>query len=288
MTGVGRLHLITDHRVGPRVPQLVTAAVAAGVDSVQVRVDKTSGDREALAVTRQVLATCREYGVTCLVNDRVDVALAAGADGVHLGADDLPVAVARRILGDHALIGATARDPLTARRAQDDGADYLGVGPFRATRTKDGLPPPIGLAGVSAVVAAVGIPVVAIGGIIAGDLPGLLSVGAHGAAVVSALSQAADPAAALAELLGALTAAASPPGNAAAVPGDVIDITVNGVTRSVPEATTVTSLATAVVGPIHHGIAIALNGTVLPPTSWAGQAVLAGDRLEVIMAMQGG
>ncbi|HET9654737.1 MAG TPA: thiamine phosphate synthase [Kineosporiaceae bacterium] len=288
MASVGRLHLITDHRLGPRVPQFVAEAVAAGADCVQVRVARTSTDREALALTREVLATCREYGATCLVNDRVDVALAAGADGVHLGADDLPVAVARRILGDQALIGATARDPLTARRAEDDGADYLGVGPFRATRTKDGLPPAIGLAGVGAVAAAVGIPVLAIGGIVAGDLPGLLSAGAHGAAVVSALSQAADPAAALAELLEALTVAASPPGNASAEQGSVIDITVNGVARSVPESTTVTSLATALVGPIHSGIAVALNGTVLPPASWAGQAVRAGDRLEVIMALQGG
>lgn len=288
MTGVGRLHLITDHRLGPRVPQFVAEAVTAGADCVQVRVARTSTDREALAVTREVLATCREHGATCLVNDRVDVALAAGADGVHLGADDLPVAVARRILGGHALIGATARDPLSARRAQDDGADYLGVGPFRATRTKDGLPPPIGLAGVSAAAAAVEIPVLAVGGIVAGDLPGLLSAGAHGAAVVSAVSQAADPAAALAELLAALTAVASTPGNAAAMQGEVIDITVNGETRSVPGSTTVTSLATALVGPVHNGIAVALNGTVLPPTSWAGQALRAGDRLEVIMALQGG
>lgn len=294
MAGVGRFHVITDHRLGPRVPQFVAMAVAAGVHTVQVRVAKTSTDREALAVARQVSATCRENGVTCLVNDRVDVALAADADGVHLGADDLPVAVARRILGDHALIGATARDPLTARRAQDDGADYLGVGPFRATRTKDGLPAPIGFAGVSAVAAAVEIPVLAVGGIVAGDLPGLLSAGAHGAAVITAVSRAADPAAALAELVTALTEPASlpgtagPPGTVVAAPEDVMGITVNGATRSVPASTTVASLATALVGQIHDGIAIALNGTVLPPMAWAGQAVREGDRLEVIMALQGG
>lgn len=207
MVIIGRLHLITDHRLGRRVPEFVAAAVAGGVDTVQVRVAKATGDREALAVTRQVLDVCRRHGATCLVNDRVDVALAAGADGVHLGGDDLPVAVARRLLGDHALIGATARDPETARRAQGDGASYLGVGPFRATRTKDDLPAPLGLAGVRAVAAEVGIPVVAIGGIVASDLPALLSARVYGAAVVSALSQATDPAAALADLLTALATA---------------------------------------------------------------------------------
>jgi thiamine-phosphate pyrophosphorylase len=204
MAIVGRLHLVTDHRLGPRVPELVATAVAAGVDTVQVRVAETCGDREALAITLEVLGICRGQAVACLVNDRVDVALASGADGVHLGADDLPVAAARRILGDQALIGATARDPLTARRAQDEGASYLGVGPFRATRTKDGLPAPLGLAGVGAVAAGVRIPVIAIGGIVAADLPALLSAGAYGAAVVSALSQAADPAAAATDLLTAL------------------------------------------------------------------------------------
>jgi thiamine-phosphate pyrophosphorylase len=206
MAIVGRLHLVTDHRLGPRVPDFVEAAVAGGVDTVQVRVDETCGDREALAVTRDVLAICRRHAATCLVNDRLDVALASGADGVHLGADDLPVAVARRILGDHALIGATVRDPLTARQAQDEGASYLGAGPFRATRTKDRLPAPLGLGGVRATAASVRIPVIAIGGIVAADLPAVLSAGAYGVAVISALSRAADPAAALTGLLAALAA----------------------------------------------------------------------------------
>jgi thiamine-phosphate pyrophosphorylase len=99
---------------------------------------------------------------------------------------------------------------------QDDGASYLGVGPFRATRTKGGLPEPLGLGGVGAVAAAVQIPVIAIGGIVAGDLPALLSVGVYGAAVISAVSQAADPVAALAELLAALPTAATRPQNAVA------------------------------------------------------------------------
>jgi thiamine-phosphate pyrophosphorylase len=204
MATVGRLHLVTDHRLGPQIPELVAAAVAGGVHTVQVRVAGTTCDRQALALTRELLGICRQFGATCLVNDRVGVALAAEADGVHLGADDLPVATVRRILGDRAVVGATARDPVTARRAQDDGASYLGTGPFRATRTKQGLPPPLGVTGVAAVVTAVQIPVIAIGGIVASDLPTLLAAGAHGAAMVSTFSEAPDPAAVLAELRAAL------------------------------------------------------------------------------------
>lgn len=203
MPCLGRLQLVTDHRLGPRVPALVVAALSGGVDTVQVRVADGTGDRDAYALTVEVLRICRRYAVACLVNDRVDVALAAGADGVHLGADDLPIAVARRLLGPQAIVGATARDPATARRAQADGASYLGVGPFRSTRTKDGLPAPLGPAGLGAVAAAVQIPVIAIGGIMASDVPAVRAVGVHGVAVVSAVSAAADPAAAAARLAAA-------------------------------------------------------------------------------------
>ena len=204
MVGVGRLHLVTDHRLGLRIPELVAVAVASGVDCVQVRPADSAGDAEVLELAREVVRACRDGAVACLVNDRVDVALAAGADGVHLGVGDLPVAVARSLLGPEAIIGATARDPATGLRAQRDGATYLGVGPFRATATKTGLPDPLGLPGIAAVAAAVRIPVIAIGGITAGDVPGLLAAGVHGIAVVSAVSTAADPAAAVTELRAAL------------------------------------------------------------------------------------
>lgn len=204
MAGLGWLHLVTDHRLGSAIPALVADAVAAGVDTVQVRLEDSTGDAQALELTRQVLRVCRDGGVTCLVNDRVDVALASGADGVHLGSRDLPVAAARRLLGPGAIIGATARDPATALRAQRDGASYLGVGPVRATTTKAGLPDPLGPAGVACVAAAVRIPVIAIGGVTAGDVPGLLAAGAYGIAVVSAVSTAPDPAAAVTDLWVAL------------------------------------------------------------------------------------
>jgi thiamine-phosphate pyrophosphorylase len=134
----------------------------------------------------------------------VDVALAAGAAGTHVGADDLPVDAVRRIAGPGHLIGGTARDPLRAVELVAAGADYLGVGPAYPTPTKSGLPAPLGPSGVAAVARAVRVPVIAIGGVTAGRIPELLAAGARGVAVVAAVSEAADPAAATRKLLNAL------------------------------------------------------------------------------------
>ncbi|MHB1535267.1 MAG: thiamine phosphate synthase, partial [Acidimicrobiales bacterium] len=147
---IGRLHLITDTRCGRDPRALVPVALDAGAEVVQVRA-KGWPDRELYALAEQVARWCAAYGATCIVNDRVDVALAAGASGVHLGAEDLPVALARRLLGPDAAVGSTARDAGAARAAVAAGASYLGVGPCYATATKAGLPDPIGPAGLAAV-----------------------------------------------------------------------------------------------------------------------------------------
>ncbi|TDB71047.1 MULTISPECIES: thiamine phosphate synthase [unclassified Micromonospora] len=207
MPSLGRLHLITDTRPG-RDPLVVLRAalpVARAELVVQVRVTDDTTDRQAYDLTRKVVALCAPYGATCLVNDRLHVALAAGAAGGHVGADDLPVGAARRVLGAAAVLGATAREPGAAAEAVAAGASYLGVGPCYGTSTKSGLPDPIGPAGVRAVARAVRVPVIAIGGVTAAAVPALRAAGAYGVAVVAALSQAADPAQATAELLGALT-----------------------------------------------------------------------------------
>jgi thiamine-phosphate pyrophosphorylase len=204
MPAVGRLHLITDTRPGRDALPVVAAALAAGADTIQVRVPDAATDREAYEFAARVLRMCRDAGVTCLVNDRLHVALAVGADGGHVGADDLPVHAARTVLGPYAILGATARDPETARRAVKDGATYLGVGPAFATSTKDGLPDPIGPAGIAAVARAVTVPVIAIGGVTAVRASQLIGAGAHGIAVVRAVSEAADPGDATAELRRAL------------------------------------------------------------------------------------
>lgn len=190
-----RLHLVTGPRPVATVGAAVDVAVRLGLAralAVQVRVDDAVTDRDAYELTLAVLRITRPHGVLCLVNDRLDVAVAADADGAHVGADDLPVAAARTLLGPAAVLGATARAPETATAARADGATYLGVGPAFATSTKDGLPDPIGPAGVAAVARAVpGLPVLAIGGVTAGRAPELRAAGAHGVAVVGAL--AADP-----------------------------------------------------------------------------------------------
>ncbi len=205
---LGRLHVITDTRFGRDPLALLPVALDAGVDVVQVRV-KELGDGAALAVVEAALALCSRYGAACIVDDRLDVAMAAGAHGVHLGADDLPVARARAVAGPGLLIGATVRDPSSARAAVADGASYLGTGPAYATGTKGGLPPPIGVTGVEAVCAASDVPVIAIGGVTVDRIATLFAAGAHGVAVVGAVSDAADPGAAARDLVAAVAGGAA-------------------------------------------------------------------------------
>ncbi|MCW2638477.1 MAG: thiamine-phosphate pyrophosphorylase [Dactylosporangium sp.] len=204
MPPIGRLHLITDARPGRATLAVVATGLAAGADTIQVRVPDATSDREAYELAARVLRMCRDSGAACLVNDRLHVALAVGADGGHVGADDLPVHAARTVLGPHAILGATARDPETARRAVKEGASYLGVGPAYRTSTKDGLPDPLGPAGIAAVARAVTVPVIAIGGVTAAHVKGLTEAGAYGIAVVGAVSGAADPGKATTDLLQAM------------------------------------------------------------------------------------
>jgi thiamine-phosphate pyrophosphorylase len=183
----------------------VSAALDAGAPVVQVR-GKDLSDRDLYELTCRIVELCAAHDATCLVNDRVHVALAAGADGAHVGDHDLPVAAARGVLGPTRVLGATARHPATARAHAAAGATYLGVGPCFATTTKAGLPEPIGCDGVRAVAAAVAIPVIAIAGVTAERVPELLAAGAHGVAVVGAVSEADDPQGAVERLLRALDA----------------------------------------------------------------------------------
>ena len=192
-----RLHVIADGA------PLADAALRGGAPAVQARI-KGADDRAVLAECERIVAAAHAANATVIVNDRADIALAAGADGVHGGAEDLPVAVLRRLVGPDRLVGGTARDPDTARRHQANGASYVGVGPVYASNSKTGLPDPLGPSGVEKVAAAVDIPVIAISGITSARVPDLLDAGAHGVAVIGAVAHAADPAAAPAELLEAL------------------------------------------------------------------------------------
>ena len=137
--GLGRLHVLTDTRDGRDALTVVAAALSAGAPVVQVR-SKGGTDRELHDLAERVARMCDDAGALCLVDDRVDVALAVGAGGTHLGAHDLPMAAARRVAGPDHVLGGTARDLQLARDLVAQGATYLGVGPTAATTTKDGLP----------------------------------------------------------------------------------------------------------------------------------------------------
>ncbi|MEX0429096.1 thiamine phosphate synthase [Nocardioides sp. DS6] len=179
---------------------LLPALAEAGVDGFQVR-DKSATTRELVELTRVVRGSVEMYDATVVVNDRVDVALAAGAAGVHLGADDLPVREARRI-APRLLIGATCRDREQVAAAAHDGADYAGFGPLFATQSKSGLPDPFGL---GALAAAHGVlPLIGIGGIDAVRAGGARAAGAHGVAVIGGLWRQPDPLVAAKELVTAV------------------------------------------------------------------------------------
>jgi thiamine-phosphate pyrophosphorylase len=200
MPPLGRLHVVTDRF------EVAQAALLAGAPVVQVRV-KGAPDRHVLDLVRRIGRVAAATGGSVLVDDRVDLALAAGVDGAHVGDDDLPVADARRLLGADGVLGATARDPSAGLAHQAAGASYLGVGPAYPTVTKRGLPEPLGPAGVAAVAAAVTIPVIAIAGVTPGRVGELLDAGAHGVAVVGAIGAAPDPGGATEAFLEALARA---------------------------------------------------------------------------------
>jgi thiamine-phosphate diphosphorylase len=169
----------------------VQTLVAAGVGMIQYRAKGLSTRAMIEDCARLVLIT-RRAGVPLIVNDRVDVALAVGADGVHVGPDDMPVAYARRLLGPHALVGATAPQPHLARQAEQGGASYVAVGPMFATPTAPDKSP-LGPEAIAPVRAAVRLPICAIGGIKEQNLAAVAAAGADLVAVVGAVATAAEP-----------------------------------------------------------------------------------------------
>ena len=187
-------YLVTDRALsrGRATAEIVRAAVTGGVTCVQLR-EKHCGTREFLEEARALRVVSRALGIPLIVNDRVDVALAVGADGVHLGQQDMPLADARRLGPPGWIIGVSAESPADAIRAEQEGADYVGVSPVFATPTKADAAPPLGLEGLRNIRAAVRIPLVAIGGIHAGNARAAIRAGADGLAVVSAIVSADSP-----------------------------------------------------------------------------------------------
>lgn len=191
------LYVITDARLarGRSHEEVIEAAIAGGATIVQYR-EKEGPTRKLVDEARSLRELTRRHGVPFIVNDRLDVALAVDADGVHVGQDDLPASIARRLIGPEKILGVSATNLEEALRAEQDGADYLGVGPIFATPTKPDAAPPMGLEGLAEVCRRVSIPVVAIGGINDQNAAAVIEAGADGVAVVSAVVAAPDVAAA--------------------------------------------------------------------------------------------
>jgi len=188
------LHLVTDRALcGARgLDAVVQQAVAGGVASVQLR-EKTLSTREFVEAAARLVALLAQTRTPLLINDRLDVALAAGAQGVHLGQSDLPAGLARKLLGPRAIIGLSVETWDDVERAEGEPVDYLGVSPVFATPTKTDTQRPWGLEGLARIRAFSRHPLVAIGGLHESNLAQTVRAGAEGIAVVSAICAAADP-----------------------------------------------------------------------------------------------
>ncbi len=163
--------------------------LTAGVKAIQLRA-KNLSDRDFFDLGQRLHVICRRHGALFLVNDRIDIALALAADGVHLGVKDLPLAVARQLVGETTLLGFSPEMDEQGSTAADQGADYIGVGPVFATSSKDDAYNPIGVAGVRRLAALSTLPVVGIGGITPASAGDVIAAGAVGVAVIGAVLRA--------------------------------------------------------------------------------------------------
>lgn len=181
------IYLVTDDGClqGRALIDCVRKALDGGVTLVQYRA-KTASSAEMYAEALQLKALCDSYNVPLIINDRLDIAMAVGAAGVHLGQDDLPCAAARKILGEDYLIGVSAHNPAEAKAALQSGADYLGCGAVFGTATKADVKK-LGTDGLAAICKAKGLPVVGIGGVTADNYREVRAAGADGAAIVSGI-----------------------------------------------------------------------------------------------------
>ena len=172
-------------------------ALRGGCKWVQLRM-KDATDNKFLSIGRKVAALCRSYNATFLLDDRVHLVAELGADGVHLGKNDMPISEARRILGNEKIIGGTANTFADVQHLVAQWADYIGCGPFRYTPTKRNLAPILGLEGYRNILkqmqqAGINLPLIAIGGIVSTDIATLRDIGVSGIAVSGAVLGAADP-----------------------------------------------------------------------------------------------
>ncbi|ABB33153.1 thiamine-phosphate pyrophosphorylase [Geobacter metallireducens RCH3] len=188
------LYLITDRRqtTGRDLPAVVEEALAGGVRAVQLR-EKDLSSRELLELARVMRELTGRYGAKLIINDRVDIALATDADGVHLGEASIPADAARRILGAHRLIGVSCHNREGALAAEKSGADFITFGPVYPTPSKAAYGAPVGVERLAEAAALLTIPVFALGGIKGDNIPEVLATGAAGVALISAVIAAVNP-----------------------------------------------------------------------------------------------
>ena len=195
------LYLVTDRgSLGGRdLLDVVGRAVAGGARLVQLR-EKNAGTREFVELARALVGLVRPLGAKLVINDRVDVALACDADGVHVGQDDMRPTDVRALIGPRHILGLSVTGEDEARAARGEPVDYLGAGPVFATATKKDAGAPQGIEGLARMIALADVPVVAIGAVTAANAAAVMAAGAAGLAVVSAICAAPDPEAAAREL----------------------------------------------------------------------------------------
>ncbi|MBN2417979.1 MAG: thiamine phosphate synthase [Deltaproteobacteria bacterium] len=194
MKKIGKFHVLTNTDLQHRFShvELTTMAVAGGADTIQFR-SKSGSTRDMIDSALQMKTLCKKAGVPLIINDRIDVAIAVGADGVHIGQDDFPIPLARKLLGPDAIIGGSAGSMEEALKCLSDGSDYIGVGPVYGTSSKSDAGPATGVDNLRAIAERIALPVIAIGGIKASDIKELMKAGAYGVAVISAVCCEDDP-----------------------------------------------------------------------------------------------
>lgn len=195
------LYLITDRKLAVKrsLVKIVQAAIAGGATILQLR-EKNRPTQEIIKFGLTLRKITKSLGIPLIVNDRPDIALAIEADGVHLGQEDMTAIMGRRLLGPRKIIGVTASNPHQAKKAQREGANYLGASDIFGTATKPDAGVPIGLKTLKAIVESVSIPVVGVGGVNKENASQVIKQGAAGIAVISAIIGASDPKKATSEL----------------------------------------------------------------------------------------
>jgi len=189
---------ITDEALCP--VSLAEKALKGGAAMIQLR-HKSASSSQLFLWAIAIRERCQHYNALCIINDRVDIAMASNADGVHLGQQDMPAAVARKLLGNQRIIGVSTSSIEEALQAEKDGADYIGFGHIYPTSSKMKSNPPLGVEMLRQVTAISSLPIIAIGGVSSENAASLISYGASGVAVISAISRADDPSAATRQLV---------------------------------------------------------------------------------------